>query len=71
MENETVVFDVHERPARVVLVSLHEQSARVVLVGLHEQPTKVDDLEEKRWRVVAVHQIVDRCSRHEDIEQPF
>ena len=38
--------DVHERPARVVLVSLHEQPARVVLVGLHEQRTRVGDLEE-------------------------
>ena len=70
MANETVVSDVHERPARVVLVSLHEQPARVVLVGLREQPTRVGDLEENRWRVVAVHQIVERCSRHEDVEQP-
>ena len=71
MANETVVSDVHERSARVVLVSLHEQPARVVLVSLYEQPTRVDDLQEKQWRIVAVHQIVDRCPRHEDVEQPF
>ena len=68
MVNETVVSDVHERPARVVLVSLHEQPARVVLVGLHEQPTRVGDLEEKTME--GCRGVVDRCSRHEDVEQP-
>ena len=40
MASETVVSDVHERPARNVLV------------GLHEQPARVGDLQEKRSRVV-------------------